>query len=163
MPPVVAKGHAQIEAAVLSAEVVPPKTIDRGLEVVDVPGRRARRARSDRRGELQIIGVGRLGKACFGHIGDGVHGEAADAVEHANRLEYAAGNRGLDARHDLRRAFGRLDRRKPPDGSLDDCVVGAFDQIGRFLDQVEHQIYKPSYTSHALGAPWALPEPVSRT
>jgi hypothetical protein len=37
--------------------------------------------------------------------------------------------------------------------------VGAFDQIGRFLDQVEHQIHKPSYSSHAMrltmGAPAA--------
>ena len=163
VPPVVAKRHAQIEAVVLSVEVVPPKTVDRGLDVVDVPGRSTGRARSDWRGELESIGVGRLGKACFGHIGDGVHREAADAVEHANRLEYATRNRGLDARDDLRRTLGRLDGRKTSHGSLDDRIMGAFDQIGRFRDQVEHQIHKTSYPPHALGAPWALPEPVSRT
>ena len=163
VPPVVPKGHAQIEAALFSVEVVPPKPVDRGLEVVDVPGGCARSARSDRRGELELIGAGRLGETCFGHIRDRVHREAAHSVEHANRLEYAAGNRGLDAGHDLRRALGRLDRRKPAHGTLDDRVMGAFDQIGRFLDQVEHQIHKPSYTSHALRSPWTLRKLMSRT
>jgi hypothetical protein len=65
----------------------------------------------DRRGELELGGVGRLGETCFGRIRDRVHREAAHAVEHANRLEDAARNRGLDAGHHLGRARDGLDRR----------------------------------------------------
>ena len=56
----------------------------------------------------------------------------------------------LDAGHDFRRAFRRLDGREAANAPLDDRIVGPLDQIGRLFDDVEDKIDETPDPSHGL-------------
>jgi len=128
--------------------MIAPKPVEGCLQVVDVPARGPSRARAEWRDKGELVCAGRLIEAGFGNIRNGIDRKAGDSVDHPDRLEDASGNRGLDARDGLGGARGRLDRRKPAHGPLDDRVVRPLGEIGRLLDHVEYQVDESPYASH---------------
>ena len=81
---VVPKRHAEIEPALIAAEVVAPEAVDRRLQIVDDPGWRAGGMGLQRSGELEIRGRGGLQQAGFGDVCSRIDREPRNAVDCPN-------------------------------------------------------------------------------